>query len=348
VGGDILFGVTEVRESNKPTGVPESIEGLAGVNSDSEMRRLDNILSDGLQPRIQGLQYRWIEGATAGPVLIIRVPRSWAGPHMVVFQQSGRFYARNAAGKYPLDVFELRQSFLGSGSIADRAREFRAERVGRLLAGESPAPLNGDRLFCLHFIPHASMVGGVEVDILRAANESEAVRPFCSEYSPSHTFNLDGLLTYRPAAQEPAVNSYLQLYRNGIVESATISMVRHREGYGLSVPSLALAQQLGAFLDRTRALMKLLDVSPPASLFVSALNVRGVLLGVSERLTFYGGMNNPNPFDRDHMLMREVTLMDWEGASFDLLKPLLNELWQASGLPRCFDYNDAGEWKPNA
>ena len=44
VGGDLLYGVTEVRENNKPTGVPESIDGLGAVNTDLEMRRLDNIL----------------------------------------------------------------------------------------------------------------------------------------------------------------------------------------------------------------------------------------------------------------------------------------------------------------
>jgi hypothetical protein len=267
---------------------------------------------------------------------------------MVVFQQSGRFYARNAAGKYPLDVFELRQSFLGGGSIAERARQFRVERIGHLAAGESPAPLNGDRVICVHFIPHASLAGGVDVDILKAANEHDWVTPFCADYSGRQRFNLDGLLTYRPTANEAATNAYLQLYRNGIVESATINMVRPREGYGLSVPSLALAQQLAAFVDRARGLMRRLEVNPPASLFVSALNVREVLLAVSEKLTFYGACDNPTPFDRDHLLMREVTLMDWEGVAFDILKPLLNELWQAAGLRRCFDYNEAGEWKPHA
>ena len=97
VGGDLLFGVTELRENNWTTGTPESVDGLAG------------------------------------PVLIIRTRRSRAGPHMVTFQQHSRFYARNATGKNALDVFELRSAFLNSGSLRERAREFRAERLGRLL-----------------------------------------------------------------------------------------------------------------------------------------------------------------------------------------------------------------------
>jgi hypothetical protein len=38
--------------------------------------------------------------------------------------------------------------------------------------------------------------------------------------------------------------------------------------------------------------------------------------------------------------------MDWEGQPEVILKPMLDELWQGAGLARCFDFNDAGEWKP--
>ena len=39
--------------------------------------------------------------------IIVRVPNSLNRPHMVVFKQWSRFYSRNSAGKYQLDVHEL-------------------------------------------------------------------------------------------------------------------------------------------------------------------------------------------------------------------------------------------------
>ena len=36
-----------------------------------------------------------------------RIPRSWNGPHPVIFKGHGHFYARSAAGKYRLDVDQL-------------------------------------------------------------------------------------------------------------------------------------------------------------------------------------------------------------------------------------------------
>lgn len=138
-GGDLIYGIAEARDDGKTTGVPERIEGLSGItNTDEWTRRLENMLRDGVAPRLAGVQFSWVSVNGNGLVLIIRVPSSWTGPHMVVFQQHSRFYARAAGSKYPLDVLQLREAFLRSGSLSERAREFRAQRIGRLTSGETP------------------------------------------------------------------------------------------------------------------------------------------------------------------------------------------------------------------
>src|SRR5262249_51777932 len=150
IGGDLIYGVVEAREDGRSTGVPEAIDGLTGVNIDVEARRLEQMLRDGISPRLPSVRFKWVAGFPNGPALVIRVARSWAGPHMVTYQQHSRFYSRLSGNKYPLDVFELRNAFLGSGSLRDRAREFRTERVGRLLAGETPVQLTSPYLVCVH------------------------------------------------------------------------------------------------------------------------------------------------------------------------------------------------------
>ena len=51
---------------------------------------------------------------------------------MIVFKQNSRFYSRNSAGKYALDVAELRGAFALSASVGERIREFRDFRLGKL------------------------------------------------------------------------------------------------------------------------------------------------------------------------------------------------------------------------
>jgi hypothetical protein len=345
VGGDLIYGVVETRENNRATGVPQSVDGLDVANKDADLQRLENILRDGIAPRLPGLQFRWIDGFPAGPVLVIRVPRSWAGPHMVTYQQHSRFYSRTAAGKYPLDVFELRQSFLASGSLPERAREFRTERLGRLLAGELPVQLTSNHLICMHFIPHSAIAGAGDIDVLLAANQGENLRPL---YSGSYgwRFNLDGVLTYSPTASGSNM-AFLQVYRNGIIETVSSALLSPRPDRGGSgLPSLAFADHLFGFVTRAKNLARTLGIEPPVSVFVSLLGTRDLLLGIDSRLTFYND-HHARPFDRDNLLFRDVLLTDWSGDLPVTFKPLLDELWQAAGLARCFDYNDAGNWNPD-
>ena len=345
VGGDLVYGVTEARENGKATGIPERIDGLTGASPDAETLRLENMLRDGIAPRLPGVRLKWVPGLPQGPVLIIRVSRSWAGPHMVTFRQHSRFYARNAGGKYALDVFELRQAFLGSGSLGERAREFRTERLGRLLAGDTPVPLTDTSLVCVHVIPHAAFAGAIDVDLQLVSKQGERLLPFYSRFQ-NWTFNLDGFITFSPTANGPN-SSYLQVYRNGSIETVNSVMFIPRGERGrITLPCLTFADELNGFLERVGYLMKEIAVEPPASIFVSLLGARGVVLGVSSVLTFQRGLQ-PTPFDRDTLLFRDLLLTDWDGGDTrKILKPLLDEVWQAAGFSRCLDYDDQGNWKP--
>src|SRR5262249_17227273 len=85
-GGDILYGITDDRDENdQATGRPREATGLAGVNETSEQLRLENVIRDGIDRRIAGIQIKPIPGFPNGPVILVRVPRSWLAPHMVTF-----------------------------------------------------------------------------------------------------------------------------------------------------------------------------------------------------------------------------------------------------------------------
>lgn len=103
-GGDLIFGM------KAQAGLPSNLVGLQLASLDAEILRLENILRDGLDPRIPnvGIQGVTLKSASA---LVIRVPRSWIPPHRVKYGGTSRFYSRNSAGKYELDVSEMRPLF---------------------------------------------------------------------------------------------------------------------------------------------------------------------------------------------------------------------------------------------
>jgi predicted HTH transcriptional regulator len=122
-GGDILYGIDE-RE-----GVAATITGIGITDTDTELLRLGNILNSGLEPRIR--YSPMVIQCASGTVLLLRIEKSWNGPHRVIFRGYDRFFGRTATGKYPLDVQQLRRAFVENSTVAERLRAFRAERMAR-------------------------------------------------------------------------------------------------------------------------------------------------------------------------------------------------------------------------
>jgi hypothetical protein len=72
---------------------------------------------------------------------------------MVTYKNLSRLYARTSAGKYQLNVHEIRTGFVAAETAFDRLRRFRLERVSRVLALETTTwrfNLDG---FVAHILP---------------------------------------------------------------------------------------------------------------------------------------------------------------------------------------------------
>lgn len=152
-GGDLIFGVRDRREDGKPTGEIEAMVGLPGLNADAERLRLEAIIRDGVAPRMLPVGFHEIRRDPDHPCLLLRVPRGSAGLHMVTYKNLSRFYGRNSAGKYQLDVHEIRAGFLAAETAFERLRRFRAERLARVLALEVPVPIADGPKLILHALP---------------------------------------------------------------------------------------------------------------------------------------------------------------------------------------------------
>lgn len=148
-GGDLIFGV------HAPAGIPSGIEGVRPSDPDAEILRLENLLRDGLSPRITGYSLHWIphpETSTRGCILL-RVPASFAAPHRVVFQNWNRFWTRNATGKHEMDVHELSLAFTAALTLDQRITALHNDIVGQLGSGELPFDVTPDPKAVVSLIP---------------------------------------------------------------------------------------------------------------------------------------------------------------------------------------------------
>src|SRR5579871_1598297 len=192
-GGDIVYGVADERdEKGRATGIPCSAEGVSISNIGEHKARLESSARDGIAPRIPGIEFRIVDGFSKGPVLVVRIPKSWIGPHMVTFKNFSRFFSRNSTGKYQLDVGEIRSAFIESTLMGDKLRNFRAERISKALQGETAVPLGNGVKMVLHLVPLSSMSPGRLRDVTAEASKlTQLLRPM-QEASYLGRYNLDG------------------------------------------------------------------------------------------------------------------------------------------------------------
>lgn len=336
-GGHMVFGVVEQRSNGKPTGIPESAQGLAGVNVDAEKLRLENMVRDGIAPRVPPLEWGVVNGFPAGPVIVLGIRKSWTGPHMVTFKGSSKFYSRNSAGKYQLDVGEIRSAFASGEELAHRVRRFRDDRVGRIVAGEVPLHMEPRPKTVQHIVPVSAFEPAAQIDPQLVEAKQGQLAPI-NPHAFSGRYNLDGFATYAPDGKG-GTYSYVQVFRNGALEAVETDSMARPDGPSLLIPAKWEEYMVGGVERYSRALKELGATLPFFVMisFVEAMNLQVYVEGA-----FRAGARS---LDREVIFLPDVTL-DHDDVDFPAtLRPVFDSVWQATGLPRSANYDSSGQWK---
>jgi hypothetical protein len=349
-GGDIIFGLDEERDpASGTTARAKAVIGLKDFNFDATRRRLEQMLRSAVEPRLCFPVVEFHEVPCDGglPCLVLRVKKSWAGPHMVTLDNWSRFFARTSSGKYQLDVGEIGRAFRAVDGARDRVRAFRADRIAKLVAGDAPVPTADPRMV-LHVLPlddaespweefQGSKHREHEERFMRVAL-SHADEIFGGQYSWQSDYTLDGLLV-RTCRADSSVDSYGQLFRDGgieIVNHCFRTPDKKPAVCGTHVES-ALVGALTLLVDFWRAL----GVSAPFAVGAALLGAKGARMTYDKYLTISRGT-----IDRDPLVLPETLLDELPASPADSLRPLFDRMWNAAGEPRSGNYDAAGEWKP--
>ena len=335
-GGYVFYGISE------DNGLPIELVGLKDINPDDQKLRLENLLRDAIAPRIPGLAIEAIPLKNSNHIIAIKTPRSWASPHMVTFAGGSRFFARNSSGKYPLDIFELRAAFAASTFETDRIRNFHLDRLGKIISGETPVKIVDGPKVALHLIPVSALGTGIQYDLKEFQISREILAPIYEDYGSSFRFNFDGVLTYKKYPRSETLVSYLQLFRNGIIESVTTTLFGPDERPPIIMMYLfenRLIEALGRFFKITEKL----EIEPPHFIMLSLFNVKGYKLPIGSRIVGF----DANIIDRNDLIIPEVLVdEDIKLAPHTILRPLFDAVWNAAGQPQSPYYDANGNWNP--
>jgi len=331
-GGDIIYGIRDQRESSgRATGVPEEVVGLPGVNLSAERERLESMIRDGIKPRIPSVQTKDVEVEGKGPVVVLRVGRSWIGPHMVTYAGTSRFYSRHSTGKYQLDVQEIGQAFAEQRSLGEQLRNWRAERVAKTLSDDGPAALSGSAKLLAHFVPAASLAGQQTAGFWPVPDEVRNLLRPSSFSGASWRYNADGFLVYSVEGGSKCI-SYVQLFRNGCLEygDGYILNVGNERGRPGDIPSKAFEEKLVRVFGNAALALGRLGVEDPVYMSCTLVNVKDYALS-RDGISFYQD-DVQHKFDRHVIQTPDLQIDRSEPTPYrNSLLPIVDSIWQANG-----------------
>lgn len=345
-GGDVIYGIREARnEEGKKTGEPEAIVPLKGITADEAKLQIENLIRTGIQPRIT-VHVKAIDGYGTdgkGFIILVRIPQSFASPHMVTFKNTSRFYCRNSAGKYQLDAQEIKNAFLATNSQAERVRSFLQNRIDKIMADEIAMPLFKPHRLVLHLLPLSSFLNHKRFDLSDEHLLMTSLTPIAVS-SWDSKYNLDGFMTYLDERQPRSCHSYCQIFFDGTIEAVCAKILRTKDGYypqnGATgfIPSNFFEGSVVRAIRNYIKVYKSFGIDPPIIISMALLSFKGAYLWTD-------GGSDSQPIDRDVVILLEVQVGNFDEDVPTMMRPIFDAVCNAFGLPRSYNYTENGIYK---
>ena len=301
-GGELIYGVTDGKqETVLASGERVKRRKLVGIDPFDEMRsRLDQILCSNITPPLIGYRIRPVklQDGTGKVALVISVPQSWIGPHMVTAGKDYRYYKRAEARSIPVAFEsvamaepEIRELYERNKRASARAEEFIRQQLEdlsddlsslRIRLADSIESKQDGIFYCL-IVPLLLQDGRIDTSDkeLRSWLVSQKNMPYASyghppkpltRFVPSlHGLQLKpapGLEDYNVFREQLFLPNICEIYRNGALEYARVLSV------GWVVGGVIILERLVRLLWFGRNLYQYAGYYAPLKILVAIENVR--------------------------------------------------------------------------
>lgn len=320
----------------------EEVVGLDVPQTIAETLRLESLLRTSIDPRLPPLAFHCVPVAPPpAKVLVFTGPRIWAFPDAVSYKKHWRFDARNVAGKYPLDVEEMRSHVLLADQAADKLRSFRSNRIGAIKAGDTPVPLLGTARLVLHLVPFLSPAPDFALPAAEIPEHVGKLQPL-HHRAAGWAFNVDGMVSFASGSDHGKL-AYIQAFRNGALEVVEADLLTYSGEDKVS--RLPLVRIEDVLLKSLPNLLDFLDLTGggyPLAVMLSLLNVQGFAYCQDSRQW----MLRRIPVDREDLILPDLLWPERPPKLPQAMRPIFDILWNGAGLAASPSYDDAGSWEP--
>lgn len=340
-GGDLVIGVSQHGTDYDITGIPN------GMDTDGFQQQISSIISLSLEPRLsRPVEFKEIMLGEQ-KILIVRTYPSFNKPHAVKVNDGYKFFVRLPNGQsMPMDIHQIRSAVIGSESLVQQIKAFKADRIGSLLSKNAPFELPDEGKMVIHLIPLDAFSQNLYIDP-QHVDPQQAGQIYAGLLAPlrasgySWQYNFEGFAAHNTTRLEETeiTQSYTQFFRNGALEF--VYTCAHMYQARWQIPSQAYEELVAIAVNRSLTLYNSLDLPAPYFVSITFINVKGCYLGVDRNRFFF---DEPRPLSREVVYLPDVRIDTQEVNVFDTLKPAFDTFWQCFGFERSYNYDEQGKW----
>jgi hypothetical protein len=233
-------------------------------------------------------------------------------------------------------MLEIRGLVLRNENQGQRIKDFRAERLGRILAGETPHPIAEAPVLVAHLVPTQAALEIAQIN--PAIYAQQRYLPLFGHTSNLARMNVDGALSLSQATPSGEIPGYSQFFRSGFFEATYVAPTFG--GPQRVLQSTTIERSLITLLTEFRAELVHFGIDAEVAVMVSLLHADKLVLSTppvppTER------NGREATFDRKVVLLPDV-LTQGDSAADQALRPMFDLLWQSAGYTRSFSYDESG------
>lgn len=335
-GGSIIYGIKEFN------GTAQSIVSI-NENIDKLICKLENLLRDNVEPRIIGMLIYEVKSLNNESVIVIEIPKSWQGPHQVTFQRTNKFYSRNTAGKYLLNVYELKNEFLKYESIQQKITNWNIDRINAIESKNSFLEFQDHGKVLVNIVPLNAFDGYSNQSYNLPLIYNRSISPLSSGAIDA-VINFEGVL-FLSQNQNGKYHSYLQVYKNGIIETATDYLLRPYEQkfeipfFEADSPGMHFEQDLIRCMEEILKIHVSIELIQPYFVLISLIGMKDYGIGLPGKKSFVTIKANTLQLQPIFIENRDIEVEK-------MLKPVFDQIWNIFGYTESINYDKNGSWRP--
>jgi len=328
-GGELYVGI----EEKDGTAV-----GLVGVEGEGLIERVTQSCRANVERPLR-LEAAAVALASGRSVIVLRVPLSLSGPHMITFKGLNQFWIRHGRTKAPMTVDEVEAAFMGRFEGETHVERMRAQQQIR------DAKDAGPRLW--------TAISATPVFFTRTVIDTRDPRLRALLQQPPLYSGLPGgdvLGSGQPRASlagvsrddiyEETLHSRLEVHRNGHIHFAEAADFIDAGSPEKIVPGASVALVVHDFVHLVRDIYKIGPIGGPVAFYLTLLNVSGSVLDTGRRVLY---RRQSSVFDRPVLALPASYADDVDADLGRVIAELNDWLWNAYRLEACPYFTEEGQ-----